>query len=329
MAKLTFWADDGCLFSGITGLVDAFAIANLWYGHGVSGRGGGAPLFETEVVTTGGGPVTAHGGFHVRADKSIRDVTETDMIFIPPFLPHVDPLPKDLDIFLKWAAAKYRCGTPIAAMCTGTFVLAESGLLDGRAATTNWYFTRLFRQRYPRVMLDPDQILTHDDGLICTGASTAIFHLGLFVIERFGSAGLAATCAKALLVDPNQDSQAPYMIPDFSKRHQDRRIRRAQQWLETRFDEPITIETVAGEVGLSPRHFKRRFKVATGETPIGYLQRVRIAAAKKKLEGSRDTVNDITWKIGYEDSSTFRRLFKKHTGLSPRAYREKFSRHRR
>jgi transcriptional regulator GlxA family with amidase domain len=269
--------------------------------------------------------VTAHGGFHVHADKSIRDVTETDMIFIPPFLPHVDPMPKSLDAFLSWAVARHRGGTPVAAMCTGTFVLAESGLLDGRLATTNWYFTRLFRQRYPRVRLQTDRMLTEEAGLICSGASTAVFHLGLFVIERFGSPQLAATCAKALLVDPNQSSQMPYMISDFSKGHQDRTIGRAQRWMEARFGEPITIEAVSRAVGLSPRHFKRRFKSATGETPITYLQRVRIEAAKDKLEHSRESVNDITWQIGYEDSSTFRRLFKKHTGLSPRAYRDKFS----
>lgn len=324
MAKLTFWADDGCLFSGITGLVDAFAIANLWHGHGVPG--GGAPLFETEVVTTDGRPVTAHGGFHIRPDRSVDDVTDTDMIFVSPFLPHVDPRPNNMAGFLGWAVDRYRHGTPIATMCTGTFVLAETGLLDGRAATTNWYFTRLFRRRYPRVLLQPERMLTEDEGLICSGASTAIFHLGLHVIERFGSPRLAAICAKALLVDPNQDSQAPYMIPDFSKGHSDRRIRQAQQWLENRYHRPITIQSAADVAGLSPRHFKRRFKSVTGETPIAYLQRVRIEAAKRRLETSSDPVSEITWQVGYEDSSSFRRLFKKFTGLSPRAYRDKFSR---
>jgi transcriptional regulator GlxA family with amidase domain len=324
MAKLTFWADEGCLFSGITGLVDAFAIANMWHAGGKLGERD--RLLEAEVVTTGGKEVLAHGGFVIRPDRCMEEVDHTDMIFLPPFLPHVEPLPDNLDHMMEWVRFHYGHGVPVGTTCTGTFVLAETGLLDGRVATTNWYFTRLFRRRYPRVHLEPERVFTEDGGLMCSGASTAVFHLGLNVIERFGSPELAATCAKALLVDPSRDSQAPYMIPAFARKHGDSQVRQAQRRLENRYPEAVRIDTIAKEVGISPRHFKRRFKQATGETPIRYLQRVRIEAARKKLEFGKAPVTDITWQVGYEDASSFRRLFKRHTGLSPRAYRDKFSR---
>jgi transcriptional regulator GlxA family with amidase domain len=133
-------------------------------------------------------------------------------------------------------------------------------------------------------------------------------------------------CAKALLVDPAQDRQSPYAILDFRHDHGDTAVAAAQAWLEANYAGDVTIDGVAAQVGISPRHFKRRFKQATGETPLSYLQRVRIEAARKRLETTRESMNTITWKIGYEDSSSFRRLFKKSTGLSPREYRDKFAR---
>jgi transcriptional regulator GlxA family with amidase domain len=168
--------------------------------------------------------------------------------------------------------------------------------------------------------------MTEDAGLICTGAATSFFQLALYLIEHFGSADLARSCAKALLVDPNRASQAPYAILDLPRDHGDAGVLQAQRLMENGYSEPLVIDEIAREVGISPRHFKRRFKQVIGETPLGYLQRVRIEAAKIKLERSKAPVSEITWQIGYADSSSFCRLFKKTTGLSPRDYRERFSR---
>ena len=324
MAKITFLAESGCLFSGIIGLIDAFSIANLWHQSMCAEE---APaLFGTEVVTADGKPVLAHGDIPVHPHKSVDAVEKADMILIPPFLPHVEPLPRRLGDLLDWITERYRNRTRIGALCTGVFVLAETGLLNGKIATTNWHFARMFQRRYPKVRLKPERILTEDDGLICSAAASSFFNLGLYIIETFGSPELASVCAKAMLVDPNRDSQAPYVISDFQKDHNDAEILKAQTWMEDNYTESIAIDSVAKQVGISPRHFKRRFKSATGESPLNYLQRVRIEAAKKRLETTRENMNEITWQIGYEDSSSFRRLFKKHTGLSPREYREKFSR---
>ncbi len=321
MPRITFLAADGCLFSGIAGLIDALAIADLW--HQSMRWGHTAPLFETEIVSLDGGPVKAQGGIEARPHGRLADVGPTDFIVIPPHLPVSATPPAELN---HWVVARHRRGTPVGAMCTGVFTLATTGLLDGRLATTNWHFARLFRKRFPQIDLQPERMLTADNGLICTGAATAFFKLALHLIESFGTQELAAVCAKALLVDPAQDRQSPYAILDFRHDHGDPAVATAQAWMEANYAGDVTIDGVAAEVGISPRHFKRRFKRATGETPLGYLQRVRIEAAKKRLETTRESMNTITWKIGYEDSSSFRRLFKKSTGLSPREYRDKFAR---
>ncbi len=323
MAKVTFWAGEGCLLSGISGLMDAFSIANLW--HASMSPPDSGPLFQTRVVTSDGKPVRAYGGLEFKPDGPLAAVQSSDFIIVPPFLPHVVPMPEKDDPLYAWICDQYECGTPVGTMCSGTFLLAETGLLDGRIATVNWHFARMFRERYPRVRLKPELIMSVDSGLICTGATTAMFHLALYMINLFGSRELAAICSKVLLVDPSRHSQTPYMISDFKKNHGDTAVLKAQRQMEDRFAENLQIDSLAGETGLSPRHFKRRFKQATGESPLGYLQRIRIEQAKQRLETTRDTMNEITWQIGYEDSSSFRRLFKRFTGLAPREYRDKFS----
>ncbi len=322
MTKISFWAGEGCLFSGIIGLIDAFSIANLW--HQALNKEDSRPLFETEILTTDGLPVNAYGNITVQPDKSIDDVKQTDIILISPVLPHIKPMPDNLEYLLNWIIDHKQSGTLIGAICTGTFILAETGLLNGKIATTNWQFAKIFQRKYPEVNLRPELILTEDDGLLCSGAATAGYYLGLHIIRKYGSRNLALTCSKALLVDPNRESQKPYVISETQKGHNDSQVLKAQRWMETNFSEISSIDLIAKDVGISPRHFKRRFKKATGDSPLKYLQSVRVETAKKKLETTQLTIDEITRQIGYEDSSSFCRLFKQYTELSPRAYRDKF-----
>jgi len=169
----------------------------------------------------------------------------------------------------------YQKGARIGTLCTGSFVLARTGLLDGKNATTNWLYVKKFQRLFPRVRLKPDQILTEDDGLICSGALTAMYNLALHVIEIFGSEALSRKCAKILLVDHNRQSQRPYMVEHFKRNHGDRQILDGQHWFEKNFADRFSIDDVTAVVGLSPRHFKRRFKKATGENPLHYLQKIR------------------------------------------------------
>lgn len=359
--KITFIAYDQCALSGILSLIDGFTIANLWHSKLLNDSGKilpGTPetllkpdtglaqhdrgstsscatisasvsplpeaLFETEIVSRDGRPVKANNGMTIQPDRAMDSVDHTDVVLIPAYILSDDIKPEPFSDILDWIVRRYQSGSSVGALCTGTFMLAMTGLLDGKQATTNWQLVRRFKRRFPEVNLRPDQILTVDANLICSGAVTSIYHLGLYLIEKYGSSQLASICSKAFLIDPGRQSQLPYTTADFVKKHGDRDITRAQQLMEQKYAESISMDDVAWHVGLSPRHFKRRFKSATGETPLSYLQQIRIEAAKKRLETTDDNINEITWQIGYEDISTFRRLFKKHTALSPKEYRERF-----
>ncbi|MCP4022197.1 MAG: helix-turn-helix domain-containing protein, partial [Desulfobacteraceae bacterium] len=185
-------------------------------------------------------------------------------------------------------------------------------------------FTKSLKKQFPKVIVKPEKLITEADGVICSGAATALFSLALYLIEKFGSKELAALTAKSMLIDPNRNSQMPYTVFDLDSFHQDRQIAKAQHWMDANYFRSITISDAAAYVGISPRHFKRRFKKATCETPLTYLQKIRVESAKKMLERTNMNINEITRKVGYEDSSTFRRLFKKYVALSPREYRDKF-----
>lgn len=324
--RITFLAAQDCLSSGLTGLIDTFTIANRWHSQLT---GSSEPLFTTEIVSGDGRPVFCSGGIRLVVDRSIADAGNREYIVIPPFV----PVPR-LDSFeihrlTQWIKDQHFAGTPIAALCTGSFLLAETGLLNGRRATTHWQFARKFTRRYPKVTLAVEEILTEDNGLICTGAATSYFNFGLAFIEKYGSKELAGVCSKSLLVDPHRTSQTPYIFEWSRNDHADTSIARAQQFMEKNVAGITSIDEIAAHICLSPRHFKRRFKQATGTSPLSYLQNMRIELAKKKLESTLDSIDEITLQIGYENSSTFRRLFKKRTSLSPREYRDKFSRRSR
>ena len=318
--QITFIAAENCFSSGIAGLFDMFSIANMWQAS-LTGRP--EPLFATEIVSVGGQPVLSSGCIQLLPHRALEEAGDTDLVLIPPFIPLPDPAARWNAALQDWLIMQHESKTPIAALCTGAFLLAETGLLNGRIATTNWHFARKFRRRFPEVRLDIEQLITEEDGLICTGAATSHYNLGLRLIGRYGSKELSAICAKALLIDPRRDSQAPYFMHR-REEHNDAEILKAQHYFEKNYGQNIRIDEVADHVRISPRHFKRRFQNATGYTPISYLQLVRIEIARQKLESTLESIEEITRQIGYEDSSTFRRLFKSHTKLSPREYRDKF-----
>lgn len=329
MARITFIVYEQCMFSAVAGLIDAFSIGNSWYRQSCRNNSDGSlskrPLFEMEIVSLKGGTVYTNGNMRIQSDRSMAEVNRSDLVLIPPHICGVDPDQREISAIIPWIVRQYRNHVRIGAICTGVSILAASGLLDGRVATTNWQIIDRFRRQFSEVILKPERILTEDSGLICTGAITAQYNLALYVIELFGSDDLARECAKVFLVDPNRNTQTPYMITAFRKNHGDREVLKTQEWMEKHYMEEFTTDKVANLAGLSSRHFKRRFKRATGENPLRYLQQLRLETAKNRLETTSDNIDEITLQVGYNDTRTFRRLFRQYTSLSPREYRDKFS----
>ncbi len=322
MTKVSFLALTGCYFSGINYLIDAFSIVDQWHQYKTGNYD--SQLFKTEIVTEDGKPVVANGGIKIEPQSKLSSIDETDMLLIPGIQNLSSPFIKNQDNVIECLTGMYSRGMLIGAGCTGVFLLAQSGLLDGRKATTNWRFSKAFARQFPKVDLRIDQVLTEDGNLVCTGATSSALNLVLYILRRYCSEELAQQGAKMLLIDPGRESQSPYINLSHSTEHGDDEIAKAQQWMKANYANNITIDEIAEFVNLSSRHFKRRFKQATGDSPLHYLQTIRIEAGKKRLETTKDTVNEITYQIGYEDSSTFRRLFKKQVGLTPKEYRDKF-----
>jgi transcriptional regulator GlxA family with amidase domain len=213
----------------------------------------------------------------------------------------------------------------IAAVCTGTFLLAEAGVLNGRRATTNWLLNGVLAARYPAIELDLNAMVTEDRGVLCSGAMTAAYDLGLRLVERFAGAELAQLVAKVMLLEPNRRSQAPYVLTDLDAQGKDPIVVQIQKWLGRNFGEQFDMHDVAARFAVSPRTLLRRFRQATGDTPLAYLQRVRIEHAKAMLETTGLPFSRIVERAGYQDESAFRRLFKRHTKLTPIEYQKRFS----
>jgi transcriptional regulator GlxA family with amidase domain len=224
----------------------------------------------------------------------------------------------------SWLVEQWQGGAWLAANCTGTFVLAETGLLDGRIATTTWWLAEQFRSRFPSVVLQLQPIITECDRLICAGASASYLLQMVRVVDRFSGPVIASQCTKSMLIDVSQTSQTPYLPLLTHKEHSDSIVHRAQRWLEKNMAREILISELSSEVATSERTLIRRFKAALNQTPLGYLQDMRIEAARTFLETGDLSISVIAGRVGYSDTSSFSRLFKERMGLSPGAYRSRF-----
>lgn len=320
MTRINLLAIEGSLSNSFANIIDAFIIANRW---ALAINDIEETQCEVKVVSIDGKPLQLNDTIEIHPHFSFDDIVPTDYLIIPALSPEFDESVINSSI-LEYIQARYSEGVILASVCTGAFLLARIGLFNGRVATTNWLFEKRFRRRYPKVDLQIDMVITETDNIICSGAVSALMHLILKIISNETRYELTSICAKSMLVDPNNSNQAPYAFNHFTRGHGDKTIRRAEQYMLEKVAENPNIDQIAAYVCLSPRHFKRRFKQANGETPLHYLQRLRVQVAKDLLENTSDSIDEITSQIGYEDSSTYRRLFTKHTTISPRAYRDKF-----
>lgn len=322
MKKVTILALDNAMATSVMGPMDIFCQAGLTWNY-IFGKNPD-PRFEVEIVTLSGGPVPSFNGAEIRPHRAAEEIIETDLILISSFA-SFDTL-ACADRAGAWLRKYHDRGAVIGSICLGSFLLAATGLLDGKTATTHWGFVEPFRERFPRVQLRPDKLITDEGSLLCSGACNSYIDLSLHLIERFCGPEVALECSKTILHDTGRDTQAPYAVHRFRKDHNDQQVLEIQCRLEENCGAHYDIDLLAKEHGMSRRSFERRFKTATGEPPLLYLQRLRVETAKQLLESAPQSFNEITFRVGYEDSSFFRKIFRKHTGLSPQDYRRKFRR---
>ena len=319
---------DHCSSTSVAASLEFFETANVLHQYaarkGAAQKQDGAALFQIETASIDGQSVACTGGLRLTPDKALAEVQQPQLVIVPGFMFNILAVLPGLNAMVEWLQLQHRQGCFIASMCTGAFVTAQAGLLDGRSATTHWLFSEQFARRFPKVKLQPERTVTDDGQLLCSGGSTSGSDLLLHLIRKFSSPQLAAECAKKLLVDVAVRSQTPYSSTTFKKNHSDAEILKIQIWLEQRLAQSIVLEQVASAFGLSMRNFIRRFKEATEQTPIEYLQNLRIEKAKLLLESSRQGFEQITLQVGYADGNSFRRLFKQRVGLAPSAYRKRF-----
>lgn len=321
MKHVTILALENTMASTVTGPMDIFSQAGvLW--NLVSDLAP-EPYFQVRLASRDGGNIPCLNNIVLVPHCGIDDIDRTDLIIISSEdLTHLGQTNTRVK---KWLLDQHAKGAGIGSVCTGAFLLAETGLLNGKRATTHWGFVDLFRKKYPDVLLRPECLITDEGDVFCCGGAHSYFDLCLYLVEKYCDYETAAKCARALLLDMGRRSQIPYAAFEFQKRHQDADIRTAQDEIEKNYRHSINFDQLATKVGMSQRNFKRRFKKATGDTALSYLQRYRIEAAKRMIENSRMNITEISLAVGYEDVSFFRSLFKRHERISPIEYKHRFA----
>jgi len=283
-----------------------------------------SPRFRVTTASADGKPVNCDGGIQIRPNVALKKVAKTDLIFVPTTGLSVDDVVERNAAIVPWLKQRSTRGVAIASVCSGVGLVAAAGLLDGKRATTHWGLAERFREKYPRVKWMPEHMVTEDHGFYCGGGVNASLDLSIYLVEKFCGHDIAMQTAKALLIETPRAWQSGFAIVPLKTDHTDDSISSAQEWMHKNFSKTFPLEDPARRVGMSVRNFVRRFKQATGDSPLIYLQKLRVAAAKRMLEHNHRTTQEIGEAVGYHDVAFFRALFQRHTGVSPSAYRDRF-----
>ncbi len=324
MIDVTVILLDGGLPSTALAPLEIFACAGSFWGM-LTGTPT-EPPFRVRTATIDGRPTSNFVPVGLQPGVALGEVRRTDLIIVPTAgMDLAETRTRNAGV-VDWLARRGENGkTAIAGVCTGATLLAAAGLLDGRRATTHWGVIDQARLLYPDVRWDSDPFVTEDGHVFCGGGLYSSVDLSLHLVERFCGHEVALQTAKALLLDLPRTSQTAYAAaPPPRSQHDDEPVQRAQKWLASHLREEVDLDELAADVGMSPRNFARRFRAATGETPLAYLHRLRIDSARHLLENKHRTVQEVSIAVGYEDVAFFRRLFQRHTGASPRDYRARF-----
>ncbi|WP_284652956.1 GlxA family transcriptional regulator [Flavobacterium terrisoli] len=307
--------------SSIVCTYKVFTYANAYW-KGIHGE----DLLKIQLVGISDAVEFYEGIFTIKPHTNIERVTKTDLIIIGA----LDNRDYQYSIqqnqpIIDWMAKQYKEGAEVASMCTGAFLLASSGLLDGRRCSTHWAADNTFRAMFPKVNLQTDKLITDENGIYTNGGAFSFLNLIVYLIEKYFDRQTAIYCAKLCQIEMDRNSQSPFIIFTGQKQHGDEMVQQAQTFIENNLHEKISVEHLADKFSVGRRNFDRRFIKATGNTPVEYSQRVKIESAKKAFETTRKTINEVMYEVGYSDIKAFREVFRKITGMSPVEYRGKYN----
>jgi transcriptional regulator GlxA family with amidase domain len=286
---------------------------------------GKKPIFEVEYVGLNEYVPANNGEYTIKTDRLLSDVTHTDLLIIPPTFGDMDAGIQANAEAIPYFKELYLKGSGLASLCIGAFLLAETGLLNGKKCSTHWAYVNEFKERYSQVEVEDGAVITEHDNIYSSGGASSLWNLILYLVEKFSDRETAIMISKYFALDIGRDSQSQFAIFRGQRNHGDTDIQKVQDHLEKNYEDKITIEDLANLINVGRRTFERRFKDATNNTPIEYIQRVRIEAAKKFFEASRKNVSEVMYNVGYTDTKAFRDIFRKITGLTPIEYRNKFA----
>jgi transcriptional regulator GlxA family with amidase domain len=321
MKTISILVPKGAILGSIEGPRQVLTGVNAYFGSI-----GKKPLFQIELVGLMRETPIGNGLYTIHANKTIHDVVKTDLIIIPAIDGDFRKGLEENKEFIPWIQKHHKAGTEIASLCIGAFLLASTGILDGRKCATHWMAASEFRKMFPQVNLVAEKVVTDEFGIYSSGGAYSYLNLVLYLIEKFAGRPAAVFSAKSFAIDIERDSQSPFMMFSGEKNHEDESIKKAQGYIEGNFQNKITVDELASMLSLSRRNLERRFKKATTHTVVEYIQRIKVEAAKMNFETSSENVNEVMYKVGYTDTKAFRTTFKKITGLSPLEYRNKYSR---
>ncbi len=320
MKQLTILVPEGQNnLSSIVGSFKLFTRANeYWQSLG------NQPLFKVSLAGTLK-EVKLYDGLFAIYPQDIDSIGYSDLIIIPSINKDYRNSIARNQRLIDWIARCHKQGSEIASICTGAFLLAASGIIDNKDCSTHWIAADDFRTMFPKVNAVPNKIITDEHGIYTNGGAYSFLNLILYLVGKFYNRQTAIYCSKVFQIDIERDSQSAFTIFSGQKTHGDNLIKEAQELIEHNLEEKITFEEMAARLSVSRRNFDRRFIKATGNTPVEYLQRVKIEIAKRNFETSRKNINEVMYDAGYTDIKAFRTIFKKLTGLSPLEYRQKYN----
>ena len=311
---------EGNNLSSIVGAYKIFSRANAYWKSI-----GKKELYKIELAGISK-KVEYYGGlFSVKPHTSISAIAKTNLIIIPSLNHDYLKAVKHNKSLIDWIGKQYKHGAEVASICTGAFMLASSGLLDGKSCSTHWAAAGNFRTMFPKVNLQTDKLITDENGIYTNGGAYSFLNLILYLVEKYYDRQTAIFCSKVFQIEMDRNSQSAFIIFTGQKLHGDELVKKAQAYMESKLHEKISVEHLSSLFAVGRRNFDRRFIKATGNTPVEYSQRLKIEAAKKAFENGRKTINEVMYDVGYSDVKAFREVFRKITGMSPLEYRMKYN----